>query len=246
MNDCFIRVDNTSTKDIINFWLSNSEHCNIQRSLSQDFKPVFVYHFVSILYYMASMFKDNCLPAPKTIVFSGNGSKYIDGFICDDRKTLKLLIDLVFKHVYDGEHNVFLELPKERKEATCYGGLYRNSDSAAVPEKVYQGDVSCLYEKVGDVNANYNKLKEALIVKYQKLTEIFEDALNVLKREHVIDNTFSTSAYVEEAGKDMGVPLDTYYTSQIKQQYDEEVVLYDSIFFLPIINRVFEMTKLKL
>lgn len=244
LNDCFIRVDNTSTKDIINFWLSNAEDCDIKRSLSQDFKPVFVYHFVSIIYYMATMFKDCSLSAPKTIVFSGNGSKYIDSFICTDRNTLKLLIDLVFNHVYGGEHNVYLELPNERKEATCYGGLYRDSESATVPEKVYQGDMSCQYEKVGDVNANYKILKDRLLLKYKNLTSIYEEALNMLKREHVIDNTFVTSVYVQAAGKDMGVSLDTYYTSQIKEQYDDEVILYDSIFFLPIINRVFEMTKL--
>lgn len=155
-----------------------------------------------------------------------------------------MLIDLVFNHVYGGKHNVYLELPNERKEATCYGGLYRDSDSATVPEKVYQGDMSCQYEKVGDVNANYKILKDRLLLKYKNLTSIYEEALNMLKREHVIDNTFVTSVYVQAAGKDMGVSLDTYYTSQIKEQYDDEVILYDSIFFLPIINRVFEMTKL--
>ena len=60
-------------------------------------------------------------------------------------------------------------MPNERKEATCYGGLYRDSDSAAVPEQVYQGDMSCQYEKVGDVNENYKILKDRLILKYKNL-----------------------------------------------------------------------------
>ena len=77
LNQCFKNVDNTTTKDIINFWLSNSEFCDIRKSLNSDFKPVFVYHFTSILFYMANMYKDNGLEAPRTIVFSGNGSKYI-------------------------------------------------------------------------------------------------------------------------------------------------------------------------
>jgi hypothetical protein len=74
---------------------------------------------------MASLYKDNNLSAPKTIVFSGNGSKYIDNFITDDRDILKKLIDLVFSKVFGGVHNVNVVLPSVRKEATCYGGLYR-------------------------------------------------------------------------------------------------------------------------
>ena len=38
--------------------------------------------------------------------------------------------------------------------------------------------------------------------------------------------------------------LDTYRVSQVKEKYGEEVFYNDSVFFLPIINRIFEMTKL--
>ena len=141
MNECFKHVDNVKTKDIINFWLSNAEFCDIRKYLSSDFKPVFVYHLTSILFYMASMYKENNLTAPRTVVFSGNGSKYIDNSICSERRVLKQIIDLVFSRVFGGEHNVHLELPNERKESTCYGGLYRDPNSPDVPEKVYQGDM---------------------------------------------------------------------------------------------------------
>ena len=42
----------------------------------------------------------------------------------------------------------------------------------------------------------------------------------------------------------MGTPLGTYYTSQVKQKFEEEVIYNDSVFFLPVINRIFEMTKI--
>ena len=67
----------------------------------------------------------------------------------------------------------------------------------------------------------------------------------MLKKEHIIDNTADTATYVKEAEKDMGTPLDTYYKTQIKEKYQDEVTLYDSVFFLPIINKIFEMTKIK-
>lgn len=244
LNECFKLVDDVTTKDVINFWLSNSEFCDIRKYLAQDFKPVFVYHLTSILFYMASMFKENNFTAPRTVVFSGNGSKYIDSFICSERRALKNLIDLVFGRVFGGEHSVNLELPKERKESTCYGGLYRDPNAADVPEKVYQGDKSKKYDTVGDINANYTDLKAALLDKYKAFNALYKDVLDMLKKEHIIDNTADTATYVKEAEKDMGTPLDTYYKTQIKEKYQDEVTLYDSVFFLPIINRIFEMTKI--
>lgn len=244
LNECFKNVYTSKTKDIINFWLSNSDFCDIKKYLSQDFKPVFTYHFTSILFYMANMYKDYDLVAPRTVVFSGNGSRYIDNFICTERRVLKLIIDLVFERVFGGEHNVNLVLPKERKESTCYGGLYRDVNAADVPEKVYQGDISNNYEKVADINNNFDALKQALIRKYDTFNQLYKDVLDLLKKEQILDNTADTSVYVREALKDMSIPLNTYYKSQIKEKYGEEVRLYDSVFFLPIINRIFEMTKI--
>ncbi len=244
LNTCFKNVDDNSTKDIINFWLGNSDFCDIKQHLSEDFKPVFVYHFTSIMFYMASMFKDHNCPAPKTIVFSGNGSKYIDGFICSEREVLKKIIDKVFTSVFGGEHNVILKLPVERKEATCYGGLYRSSDAESVPEKVYQGDMSASYEKVGDMTKNFGTLKKSLMDKYAQFNTLYKEVLDLLKKERILDSTADTTSYVRCANEDMGVPLATYYKSQVEQKFSEEVELFDSVFFLPIIDRVFQMTKI--
>lgn len=244
LNQCFKNVDNATTKDIINFWLSNSEFCDIRKYMSTDFKPVFVYHLTSILFYMACMYKENGLAAPKTIVFSGNGSKYIDNFICDERRVLKQIIDLVFVKIFGGEHNVNLELPKERKESTCYGGLYRNPNAPDVPEKIYQGDLSKDYKTVGDINKDFSTLETSLKKKYEQFNSLYKGVLDLLKREHIIDNTADTSKYVKAASEDMITPLNTYYTKEVKQKYQEDVELYDSVFFLPVIDRIFELTKL--
>lgn len=244
LNQCFKNVDNTTTKDIINFWLSNSEFCDIRKNMGRDFKPVFVYHFISILFYMANMYKENGLMAPRTIVFSGNGSKYIDSFICDERRVLKQVINLVFTRVFGGGHDVHLELPKERKESTCYGGLYRNPNAPDVPEKIYQGDLSKEYKTVGDINRNFSSLQSSLKEKYKRFNALYKEILDLLKREHIIDNTADTSKYVKAASEDMGTPLNTYYIKEVKEKYQDDVDLYDSVFFLPIIDRIFELTKI--
>lgn len=244
LNECFKHVDGARTKDIINFWLSNSDFCDIRKYLSTDFKPVFVYHFTSLLFYMAYMYKDNGLVAPRTIVFSGNGSKYIDSFICSECHVLKQIIDLVFERVFGGKHDVNLELPKERKESTCYGGLYRDPDAPDVPEKMYQGDVSEDYRTVGDINRNFASLQTSLMTKYDQFNSLYKETLDLLKKEHIIDNTVDTSKYVDVASEDMATPLKTYYIKEVKEKYQSDVDLYDSVFFLPVIDRIFKLTKI--
>lgn len=232
------------TKDIINFWLSNSAHCDIIKQLRHEFKPVFIYHLTSILFYMSNMYKDNGLMAPRTVVFSGNGSKYIDSFISTDRVAVKRIIDFIFGQVFGGKHNVNLELPQERKESTCYGGLYRDPNAPSVPELIYHGDNSLKYENVGEIVQNYNSLKKALLEKYDAFGKLYQDVLNMLKQEKIVDSTADTLIFVRKAMEDMGTPLDTYFKTQVKEKYQDEVILNNSIFFLPIINRIFELTKI--
>ena len=244
LNECFKHVDSMKTKDIINFWLTNEKYCGITKFLSNDFKPVFIFHLTSILFYMASMYKENGLAAPKTIVFSGNGSKYIDNFISSEQPALKAIIDMVFKHVFGGEHDVNIKLPQERKESTCYGGLYRDKNAPAVKDVVYQGDKSKDYEKVGDIEANFTTLKAALLNKYKELASLYENVLNMLKQKSIIDSMANTSKYVTSAKEDMGTPLSTYYKTQVREKYADEVIYNDSVFFIPVINKIFEMTKI--
>ena len=244
LNDCFKHIDSTKTKDIINFWLTNEKYCGITKFLSNDFKPVFVYHLTAILFYMASMYKENGLEAPRTVVFSGNGSKYIDNFISSEHDVLKNVIDLVFEYVYGGEHNVNIRLPMERKESTCYGGLYRDAAAPAVADIVYQGDRTEDYGNVGEIDAHFKTLKSALLSKYKDLADLYERVLNMLKQQSIIDSMANTSKYVASAKEDMGTPLSTYYKTQVREKYADEVIYNDSVFFLPVINKIFEMTKI--
>lgn len=244
LNDSFEKDDSVKTKDVINFWLSNASACGIKKSLQQDFKPVFVYHLTSILYYMSCMYKDNGLAAPKTVVFSGNGSRYIDDYISMDTKVIKAIIDLIFNRVFGGNHDVSVKLPPERKESTCYGGLYRDMNAMDVPEKVYQGVGADNLETVGEINKHFDELKSALVEKYSGLSSLYKEVLDALKKQGIVDNTENTTKYVNATEEDMSTPLNTYYKTQVKEKYAEEVILYDSVFFLPIINKIFDLTKL--
>ena len=135
-------------------------------------------------------------------------------------------------------------MPEERKESTCYGGLYRDPNEENVKDIVYQGDTSRKYQKVSDITANFDSLKIVLLGKYKELNDLYKVVLDKLKQERIIDGTADTTKYTKEAKKDMGTPLTTYYKSQVKEKYGEEVFYNDSVFFLPVINHIFELTKL--
>lgn len=247
LNDNLKLNTQVKTNDIINFWLSNATHCEIAKLLRNDFKPVFIYHFTSILFYMANMYKDNGLDAPNTVVFSGNGSKYIDSFISTDSSIIKKMIDLILDEVFAGEkHDINLQLPLERKESTCYGGLFREADAASVPEINYQGDNSFKYETVREMNDNSQQLKKALLLKYQKMAHVYAEVLNLLKKENIIDAKDNAYKYVEAASASMEESLNTYYKTQVTEPYkqQDDVPYNDSVFFLPVIDRIFNLTKI--
>lgn len=244
INEDFKIEKGVKTKDIINFWLSNEKACDIIKLLNRDFKAVFAYHLTAILYYMASMYKDSGCEAPKTVVFSGNGSKYIDNFVCSDPRVLRKIINHVFSKVYGGEHSINLELPKERKESTCYGGLYRDPNTDDVQEKVYQGDASLNYQTVGDINKRLTSLLDALKKKYSEMAKLYKEVLDLLKQQQILDSTADTTKYVEKAKEDMSTPFNTYYKTQVKERFSDETILHDSVFFIPVIDRIFEMTKI--
>ncbi len=232
------------TKDIINFWLSNATYCDIIKQLRSDYIPVFAYHFTSIIFYMANMYMEKNLMAPRTLVFSGNGSRYIDSFISNSKEDIKQIVDYIFDQVFGGKHDVHVELPQERKESTCYGGLYRASNAPHVPECVYHGDCTHSYDNVASLIENYSDLKDALMLKYKSFISVYQGVLGLLKKTNIMDPMADTSTYILKASENMGTPLDTYFKTQVKEKYQNEVSVNDSVFFLPIINQVFEMTKI--
>ncbi len=238
------KENKTTTKDIINFWLSNQENGKMKKMMAIEYKPVFVYHLTALLYYMACMYKDNGLKAPHSVIFSGNGSRYVDDFICRDPKVIKKVIELVFEKVYGQSPVVKLELPRERKEPTCYGGLYRDSNAPDVPEVIYHGVATQSDCKIGEISANLSKHSIVLGKKYSELADLYCNALELLRREGVLDASINTNRFVDCVRKDMSTPLKTYYQSQVKEAYSDEDILRDSVFFIPVVDRVFELTKM--
>lgn len=233
---------NCSTSDIINFWLSNSKDNGIIDKLHDDYLPLFAYHFTAIIYFIAKLYKYKDYASPRTIVFSGNGSRYIDDFVTDDIVLLEKVVTEIFKSVYGEVASIHVVLPDTRKESTCYGGLYRPASEVEAPEVIYHG-VSKEYENVAQMNQDANLLP-SLLNDYKEMNNLYSSVLDILKQGGAIDRSLDVRPFKAEATKDYEANLKTHYRSDIEQNYDPEDVCNDSVFFIPIVDKIFELTKI--
>lgn len=237
-------VDNkVSAKNIINFWLTNSGQCNIVEALRNDYAPLFTYHFTALIYYMASMYKFKGLDAPRTIVFSGNGSLYIDNFITDDVSIIQDAIKLIFDKVYGKDcPPIYVTLPDERKESTCYGGLYKDITIENVPEIIYHGN-DREYDNAKELIED-KTLMSTLLNKYTEMNSIYQRVLALLKKNGVIDKNNSMSPFVNGINDNFENNFTTHFRSEVIEKYQApDDVCNDSVFFIPIIDKIFDLTR---
>jgi hypothetical protein len=197
-------LDNLSygSDDIINFWLSNNTQTNLTSFLSRSqYRLNFLFFFSAIVYHTAQLLKskgDDKRPA--CICLSGNGSKVID-LITDDENVLskicKYLINSAFE-ITDNNYSPQVILPNslERKEATCFGGLYEDEVSGKPIKSTH----------LGNLNSDQETFKN--VEHYKEITSSLENSIhaNVEKFISVFKKMNSHINFKNDLGLD--VPLD--------------------------------------
>ena len=243
INSSMIVDSKVSAKNIINFWLTNQKQCDINEKLRNDYAPLFVYHFTALIYYIASLYKFKGLNAPRTIVFSGNGSQYIDNYITDDKEITQSIIKLIFDKVYDVEcPPIYVTLPNDRKESTCYGGLYKDPTIGNVPEFVYHGNDK-EYETAKQLIED-NTLMPKLLEKYKEMNSIYLSILTFLKKKGIIDRSHNIQPFTDIINDNFENNFSTHFRSEVEEKYQAaDDVCNDSVFFIPIIDKIFELTR---
>ena len=242
--EAMLKSDHTSTRDIINLWISSDRETEISKKLRTDHISTFVYHYTALVYYMASMFKANELAYPRTIIFSGNGSKYIDNYITDSVPFLKQITELVVSKVYGKAiSDIELVLPDERKESTCYGGLYHRVGAVEPKPVVYLGDGgNKVYKDVEAIDAAYSSgMKDKLTDEIAAMNRIYKDVLDALIQLSVIEQVDSAKMkeVVDSVVKDA---LVSKYQKVVLDNYMLQEPFYDTLFFIPVVEAIFKLT----
>ncbi|MEO3407399.1 hypothetical protein AAFN85_26000 [Mucilaginibacter sp. CAU 1740] len=239
---------NRSTDEIINFWLANEDKLHVIEELKKpSFKILYLIHYCSLIYHTAQLLKAKEQPAPTCIIFSGNGSRYID--LLGDPKLLGDIAGYVIEKVYgspQGKPQIIL--PQEnRKEATCFGGIFKTGQSEfssvsylgtelAFPNrteiKKYSDIQTHLAEIKASVNKNINDFFSVVMGLNDQIP--FKSHLNIDINIKALQR-FAASRV--DSNFEMG-----YGIRKTKIDYQEEIS--DSLFFYPLIGILFEIGKL--
>lgn len=69
--------------------------------------------------------------------------------------------------------------------------------------------------------------------------------LDILKRGCVIDNSVDLNLFKSNAMTNYKENLSTHYLTDVSQKYtNDDDVCNDAAFFIPVVDKIFEMTKL--
>lgn len=243
INKEMIASSTYTTKEIINFWLTNKEKCGVADILRDEYAYLFMYHYAAIIYYIVGMLKSKGLKCPSAIAFSGNGSRYIDDFLTTDVEQLSELTMIILKKEFPDAKPVELILEDNRKESTCYGGLYRPSTASTPESYIFMGVDGKQYKKISELKDAFdNGLCDELKKRIDTLNDYYLDMLVMMKNRQNLDKV-PVGNIKKELKIEILEKLQTDFTKEIRQ-YDEDVQMNDTLFFMPVIDLICNLTKI--
>lgn len=248
VNALMLSDSESTTQDIINFWISNNAETKIADKMRGDFSYAFAYHFTATIYYLASMLKANDLGYPRTITFSGNGSRYIDQYLTSNIQILTDIVHMIMSKVFDQViTNIQLVLPAIRKESTCYGGLFHKEGTEQPKAIVYYGDGKGQYCKdVKELAEKYNlSIKDNVISEVNAMNKIYAEVLGLLIRNGAVDNKLKTEAVLKLVDAGVKDALESKFQTEILDKYSELEQYNDTLFFIPVKDAILNLTVYK-
>ena len=248
LNAMMVNDPNSTTQDVINFWIGNNGETKIADKMHKDFSYAFAYHFTATVYYLASMLKANKLEYPRTITFSGNGSRYIDQYLTSNVTILTDITHLIMSKVFGKEiADIQLVLPDIRKECTCYGGLYHKEGIPEPKAIVYYGDgagQSC--KDVKELANAYNTtIKANVMAEVKAMNSIYSEVLGLLIRNGAVDNKLHANEILSLVNSGVKDALESKFQTEILDKYSELEQYNDTLFFIPVRDALLNLTIYK-
>lgn len=244
-----------SSSDFISYLFTHDKDAKSPLNFSQaitsssEMMRVIIAHFASLMYYTAVILDLAELKIPKTITFTGMGSKYIK-LITDDEDTLSLIVSRIFAYygkLVENEDligaNIQIQFSPEPKLVTAQGGLIMDSR----PLKDHLIPDQCLCH--GYTNEEYGTT-----VTYGQMSS---------KKKNVIDSfnnfcgLFAEDSMILALSK-LGFDITTDFVRTMKEYAESsfDIVLNDNsdeqkakfaigdpMFFWPLKETLYQMTK---
>lgn len=219
-------------------------------------KIVFIYFYSAIIYYVAKMMHHRNIEMPRSVMFSGTGSKVLD--IVGTQRDLDMITKYIFERVYDSKYDsdnfsVIME-KHEPKQITCRGALMQvrtqtginGVDDLNKRMDSYDNNIKYVYPLISKEALTYDDMnndavREEIIDSVRGFNDFFSKLCDDL---HVVDlflvDYKALQRFREYVGKDLAHHLANGWNF-MNRDLDEKNgsdTIEDVVFFYPIIGSI--------
>lgn len=238
---------NVGSDEIINFWILNNDKSKVLEELnSGEYKLSYLLHFSALIYHSFKLLLYNYPHPPKCIIFTGNGSKYLD--LIQSKIYIEKICGYFLRQIYDPNlKDPQIILPNSnRKEATCFGGLYQQT------KKSFNAVNYLGFEEKSEVFKRYNEIditKEAI---FDRLATSFSEFIeSFFEMNESPDLSFRKYFSIETNLSALKNFMLSKSRANLVTGYDKrrKIVdggdeITDSLFFYPFVGLVYQINKL--
>ena len=229
---------------------------NMRLNEDEQRKIIFIYFYSAIIYYVARMMRHRNIEKPRSIMFSGTGSKVLD--IVGSQRDLDILTRYIFESVYGEEYDsdgfsVIME-KNEPKQITCRGALMqiRSASGEASVEELnntldnYDSNMKYVFSNIDKEEFTYNDInneetRRKVTDSVREYNRFFSDMCETL---HVTDlflvDSKSLMMFNELVNKDLEHHLANGWSFMNRDIDDKKGTdkVEDAVFFYPIIGSI--------
>ena len=220
------------------------------------YKIIFLYFYAVLIYYVARMMHHRGLEMPRSVLFSGTGSKVLD--IIGRQRELDLLTAYVFEQVYQQQYagdgfSVVMER-NEPKQITCRGALMQVRDGQGC-ESVAQlnrliddlhAPLKYVYSAVEKESLTYAdierpEIRAAVLDEVRRFNAFFQQLCTDLR---VTDRFLVDAKSLQDFQTLVGKDLEHHFLagwnfmSRSSEAENADSVVEDAVFFYPIIGSI--------
>lgn len=252
-----LRTASKNSADYISFLFSLEEDKNLNFNFGEELKAnkkinmAFLFFYASIFYYSAQLQKKLGKSIPENFIFSGTASKtllFLDSSRQEGFKKIKDLILHIYSKVFEldfTERNILIELDKNPKQVTAFGGLMLTGEERLKEDKVllWMGGRNVMNDVVDtekDISSTprYNEIDNS---KVNDVIDSIQDFYNVLD-DFMDGRRLASDFNIDESAKIIFKEcrdrnLEEFVNWGIESHYgDEADHIEETLFFYPLIG----------
>lgn len=229
---------------------------NMRLGEDSRLKIVFIYFYSSLIYFVARMMHSRGISKPRSVMFSGTGSKVLD--IVGTQPDLDLLTRYIFEHVYGEKYgergfSVIMER-KEPKQITCRGALMQVRDGSGC-ENVrqlnllmddYEKPLKYNFSMIDKERLCYDDMENSAIQRkiVDQVKAMNDSFCHLCDDLHVVDRFLvdnrSLQLFKDYVGRDLEHHLirGWNFVNKNKDDHAGSDTIEDAVFFYPIIGSI--------